>query len=302
MDTTSSETTGPRPFGTWPHLLAVSGTVIVAFSMIMFGLPFSKLAGFEINEMAAARFSPSVPKVTLFVGLTLLYFLVIYLSQRFVHRAPFRALGFRETMLKSAIVAFFVGIALNLIPFLVTILTAKNMVYGSAIPDGTSLVRVLAAYAYFFVVFLTVNSIGEELVFRCYPIEHFQSKSRILAVVIVLMAVLFAVLHFIVREPSLHGFFMLSLTSIFYSLIYLNWRSIWVLVGIHNGMNFINLTFSENWEMGGLFTWNGEGMAGLSVYLDIYRFAVPVVGIIILYFRFRQGRRAPRGSQTEFQT
>jgi hypothetical protein len=43
-------------------------------------------------------------------------------------------------------------------------------------------------------------------------------------------------------------------------------------------------------------------MTGLSVYLDIYRFAVPVVGIIILYFRFRQGRRAPRGSQTEFQT
>jgi len=287
-----SQTTG-KPRNQWIHLLSVSGTVIVAFSMIMIGLPISKLLHFEINEMAAARFSPSWPKVALFLGLTVLYFLVIYSSQRFIHKAPFRALGFQNRMIRQALVAFLIGITINLIPFLVTILTAQNMVYGSAIPEGTPLLRVAAAYAYFFFIFLTVNSIGEELVFRCYPIEHFQDKPRTLFIVIVLVAVLFAVLHFIVREPSWRGFFMLSLTSIFYSLIYLNWRSIWVLVGIHNGMNFINLTFSENWEMGGLFTWNGDGMTGLSVYLDIYRYVLPVVGIALIFYKFRRSQRFP---------
>jgi membrane protease YdiL (CAAX protease family) len=277
----------------WIHLVKVIGTVVVAFSMIMIGLPISKLAHFEINEMAAARFSPSWPKVALFLGLTVLYFLVIYLSQRFVHKAPFRTLGFKDAMIRQALVAFLIGATINLIPFLVTILTAQNMAYESSVPDGTPLLRVAAAYAYFFFIFLTVNSIGEELVFRCYPIEHFQESPRTLSFVIVLFAVLFALLHFIVREPSWRGFFMLSLTSIFYSLIYLNWRSIWVLVGIHNGMNFVNLTFSENWEMGGLFTWNGDGMVGLSVYLDIYRYAVPVVGIAILFILFRRSLGSP---------
>jgi membrane protease YdiL (CAAX protease family) len=288
MKTMPEDQTTGKSQNIWIHLLSVSGTVIVAFSMIMIGLPISKLLHFEINEMAAAGFSPSWPKVALFLGLTVLYFLVIYSSQRFIHKAPFRTLGFKNPMIRQALVAFLIGVTLNLIPFLVTILTAQNMVYGSAIPEGTQLLRITAAYAYFFLIFLTVNSIGEELVFRCYPIEHFQAKPRILAAVIVLMAVLFALLHFIVREPSWRGFFILSLTSIFYSLIYLNWRSIWVLVGIHNGMNFVNLTFSENWEMGGLFTWNGEGMAGLSVYLDIYRYAVPLVSIVILYILFRR--------------
>jgi membrane protease YdiL (CAAX protease family) len=243
--------------------------------------------------MAAAGFSPSWPKVALFLGLTVQNFLVIYSSQRFIHKAPFRMLGFKNPMIRQALVAFLIGVTINLIPFLVIILTSQNMVYGSTIPEGTPLLRVAAAYAYFFFIFLTVNSIGEELVFRCYPIEHFRDNFRNLFFVIVLVAVLFAVLHFIVREPSWRGFFILSLTSIFYSLIYLNWRSIWVLVGIHNGMNFINLTFSENWEMGGLFTWNGDGMAGLSVYLDIYYYAVPVIGIAILFEKFRRSQRFP---------
>jgi hypothetical protein len=45
--------------------------------------------------------------------------------------------------------------------------------------------------------------------------------------------------------------------------------------------------------MGGLFTWNGDGMAGLSVYLDIYGYVVPVVGIAILFYKFRRTQRFP---------
>ncbi|RKZ68506.1 MAG: hypothetical protein DRQ48_08655 [Gammaproteobacteria bacterium] len=278
----------------WRHVAIVAGTVIVAFSMILIGLPLSKVFGFEINEMAAARFSPSVPKVSLFLALCALYFVVIYLSQRFLHRSPFSALGFRRPMVRQALVAFLVGVAINLVPFLVIILTAQNMVYESSIPEGTALLRVVAAYAYFFLVFLTVNSIGEELVFRCYPIEQFIDDRKTLPWVIVVSAMVFAVLHFIVRAPSWSGFFALSLTSIFYSLVYLNWRSIWVLVGIHNGMNFINLTFSENWEMGGLFTWNGDAMPGLSIYLNVYQYAVPLLAIAFLIYRLRRsGRLAP---------
>jgi len=279
-----------KPANLWVHLAQVIVTVIAAFSMIMFGLPISKLLNFEISEMAASRFSPSIPKVALFLTLTVMYFLVIYLSQRYVHKAPFRTLGFERPLLKKALVAFLIGVIINLVPFLLIILTAKNMEYGSAVPLGTSLVRVVAAYAYFLLVFLTVNSIGEELVFRTYPIEQFIHRPRILPFIMVLVAILFALLHFIVREPSLSGFFILSLTSIFYSLIYLNWRSIWVLVGIHNGMNFINLTFSENWEMGGLFTWNGDGLPGLSIYIDIYHYAVPIGAIIFLIWLFRRNR------------
>ncbi len=272
----------------WAHLGKVIGIVVVAFSMILPGLPLSKLMGFEINEMAAARFSPSLPKVTLFLTLAGLYFLVIYLAQRYLHRTSFRTLGFQNLMIRQAIVAFFIGVIINLIPFITIILTADNMVYGSTIPPGTSMLRIVAAYTYFFIVFLNVNSIGEELVFRTYPLEQMMSKPRMLPITIVVLAIMFALLHFIVREPSLNGFFMLSLTSIFYSLIYLNWRSIWVLVGVHNGMNFSNLTFSENWEMGGLFTWNGDAMVGLSVYLNIYHFAVPIVAIVFLYWLYRR--------------
>ena len=270
----------------------VAGTMIVAFSMIMIGLPMSKLLNFEIDEMAASGFSPSYAKVSLFLLLTLLYFVIIYLSQRFLHRAPFRLLGFQKPVTRHILIAFACGIAINLVPFAVIILTAKNMVYASSIPADVTLLRVVVAYGFFFCIWLTVNSIGEELVFRCYPIEQFADQPRALPVVIISSAIVFALLHFIVRKPSVTGFFMLSLTSISYSLIYLNWRSIWVLVGIHNGMNFINLTFSENWEMGGLFTWNGDGAVALSTYLNIYHFAVPIVGAAYLYLRYLRTRAA----------
>ncbi len=273
------------------RILIVASTVVMAFSLIMIGLPISKLLGFEINEMAAAGFSPSTAKVSMFLLLTILYFAVVYSSQRFLHKAPFKVLGFQKPVARHILIAFVVGIVINLVPFAVIILTAKNMVYASAIPEGVSLIRVAVGYLFFLLIWLTVNSIGEELVFRTYPIEQFADQPRVLPIVVVLAAIVFALLHFIVREPSLNGFFMLSLTSIFYSMIYLNWRSIWVLVGVHNGMNFINLTFSENWEMGGLFTWNGEGMAGLDVYLNVYHFAVPIVATAFLYRRYLRARQ-----------
>ncbi|MCP4290792.1 MAG: CPBP family intramembrane metalloprotease [bacterium] len=286
------------------RILIVTGTVVVAFSMIIIGLPLSKYLGFEINEMAAAGFSPSTAKVSMFLLLTALYFAVVYSSQRFLHKSPFKVLGFKKPVISHILIAFVIGIVINLVPFVITILTAKNMVYASAIPEGVSLLRVAIGYFFFFFIWLTVNSIGEELVFRSYPIEQFADKPRALPFVVLSAAIVFALLHFIVREPSLNGFFMLSITSIFYSLIYLNWRSIWVLVGIHNGMNFINLTFSENWEMGGLFTWNGEGMAGLDVYLNVYHFAVPIVAIAFLFRRHLRSQSSltisPR-SKTEQQ-
>jgi len=272
-------------------ILIVAGTVIVAFSMIMIGLPLSKLLGFEINEMAASGFSPSIAKVSMFLLLTILYFAIVYLSQRFLHKAPFKVLGFKKPVIRHILIAFVIGIVINFIPFAAILLTAKNMVYASAIPEGVSLLRVAVGYFFFLFIWLTVNSIGEELVFRSYPIEQFADQPRALPFVVLSAAIVFALLHFIVREPSLNGFFMLSLTSIFYSMIYLNWRSIWVLVGVHNGMNFINLTFSENWEMGGLFTWNGEGMAGLDVYLNVYHFAVPIVATAFLYRRYMNARQ-----------
>ena len=101
---------------------------------------------------------------------------------------------------------------------------------------------------------------------------------------------LFALLHFVVRAPSLNLFFIYTLTSIFYSMIYLNWRSIWVLVAFHNGANFINLTFSENWEMGGLFTWTIDAMSGIGTYINIYRHVITIVASIILYILYLRSK------------
>ncbi len=288
METQNPSRAADYKASTWKHGLTVAGTMIVAFSTIMLGLPFSKLMGFEINEMAAEHFSPSFAKVSLLLMLALTYFLVVGLSQRYIHKAPFRQLGFAVPVFKHILVAFAIGVAINLVPFLMIVLSAKNMVYASAIPAGTALITVVAAYAFFVLVWLTVNSIGEELIFRCYPLEHFIGRPRLLPYVILCAAIIFALLHFIVRAPSLPAFFSLSLTSIFYSVIYLNWRSIWVLVGIHNGMNFINLTFSENWKMGGLFTWNGDPVPWLGIYVNIYQYTVPIVAIVFLVLRYRR--------------
>ena len=272
----------------WTHVFIVMATIVVAFSMIIFGLPLSKMFNFEINEMAAAKFSPSYAKVFMFLLLTFLYFVVIYISQRFIHKKPFKLLGFRKPIIHQIFIAFIIGAVINLVPFIIIILTGTNIEFASSIPEGTSILRVIMAYSYFFFVFLTVNSIGEELVFRCYPIEHLLDNRKILPYAIIVVAILFALLHFIVRAPSWSGFFTLSLTSILFSLIYLNWRSIWVLVGIHNGKNFMNLTFSENWEMGGLFTWTGDAMKGIAIYLNIYNYAVPIIAIVILYLMFKR--------------
>jgi membrane protease YdiL (CAAX protease family) len=68
------------------------------------------------------------------------------------------------------------------------------------------------------------------------------------------MGLIFTLGHFITRDFDIHYFIGLFGFSYIFSLLYFYSRSIWLVVGVHSGVNWINFTFfGTNWKMGGLY-------------------------------------------------
>lgn len=216
-----------RPRSPWLRLVAVLMTLSIVCGMALALPGVAEQFGVDPNDLQGTTpVAPSFPTLTLFLVWQALLALVVFASQRVVHRRSFLDLGFRAPALRHLVIGFAAGMAVVAAPLTADLMTGSMSMEWS-VPAGVSAVA-LAGYCCFFLVLLTINSFGEELVFRCYPIEQFRDSQAMMAVAVMVAMVVFAALHFVVAELSLGRFIFMVAFACLYVSVYVYYRSIWL--------------------------------------------------------------------------
>lgn len=125
--------------------------------------------------------------------------------------------------------------------------------------------------------FITWNSFIEEFGARAYPIEKLKNHINP-HIIFTIMGLLFTVGHFMLNEFSIYYFLALFGISYIFSLLYFYSRSIWLVVGVHSGVNWVSFTFfGTNWEMGALYNIR---ISGITTW--VYDFTEVIISLLIL--------------------
>ena len=66
-------------------------------------------------------------------------------------------------------------------------------------------------------------------------------------------ALAFSLIHHLAEPFHWRAFVSRVLAALLLGFLYQRFRSAWLVCGVHNGMNFAALTFSGNWQIGGLW-------------------------------------------------
>lgn len=231
--------------------------VMVVFLSVAIMLPLVKLAslfGINIQENTGLNFKPSFGLIFFFFLFGICSITIIWLAQKYIHQKPLSQLGFKPKIVRNLFFGFIFG---------VIIVASKNIIYGISaetieynpitVPDSVSFLTYVGYYIYFLIGFIAWNSFIEELGTRAYPIEKLKKYINP-HIIFVIMGLIFTLGHFIAREFDAHYFIGLFGFSYVFSLLYYYSRSIWLVVGVHSGVNWVNFTFfGTNWEIGGLY-------------------------------------------------
>jgi len=270
-----------RPGSPWLRLVVVVVTLSIAGGMTLAVVAVAGQLGIDPKDLQGPGAVVSVPTVTVFLLYLTLQVLLVFGVQRVVHKRPVSDLGLRAPVVKHLVIGFAIGMGLWVAPLLLDLANGSKTIEWNP-PAGVSPLTLIAYYC-LFLILLTASSFGEEMVFRCYPIDQFRDSPPLMLAAIVLSAVLFASVHFVIGELSVGRFLTLAVGACFMSYVYAYYRSIWLLIGLHNASNFLPCTFSGNWKMGGLFSLSGEASG---TFAELLAFVAPVVAMV-LFYRFR---------------
>jgi membrane protease YdiL (CAAX protease family) len=172
---------------------------------------------------------------------------------RFIHRRKFLSLGFKRPFWKPFLIGSAVGIGMAVAEYSIDAIIGGNISLKWAVPAEVSMLSVIGHFLLWLLFLLTLNSLKEELVFRAYPIELFNDHPRAFIWIIIFISLLFAAIHHIIEPFRLSAFLSRFSIAIVFAYAYYRWRSIWLIVGIHNGTNFIGFLLGGMWKSGGLF-------------------------------------------------
>lgn len=229
-------------------LLVVIGTVLT----ILGGLPLARLLGVELSQLQGAGFEPTLKTMTIVLLYSASQFLLIWLVMRFVHRRRFATLGFRGPIFLPLLVGTAIGLAIKLVDTGLVCALGSNVHLHSNIPPEATGASVVGYFLLSFLFLLTLNSLKEELVFRTYPIEQFNDHPRAIVLVLVFVSLVFAAVHHIIEPFRLSIFLSRFSIAMLFSYVYFRWRSIWLVAGLHNGMNLLGFLLVGQWKAGGL--------------------------------------------------
>ena len=280
-------------------LLLVVGLTIGSVALLMVsGLVIARELGIAPEELQGAGFAVRPETITVFLVFQLLQIAIVVVAHRLIHRRPLRDLGFGPPVVRYLGIGFALGVALagaRVLWGVVLLLALPGGDVGLewSVPQGTPFVAIVSHYLFFFLVFLTANSFGEEMVFRCYPVEQFRDDPRMLLWAVGVATMLFAAIHFIIGTFSIEWLIGLVGFAAIATYIYYRWRSVWLIVGLHSGASFVSFSLAGNWRMGGLVRlvptvpeaspWVGV----LFLTVDVALFA------LALWLVARLGRRLP---------
>jgi membrane protease YdiL (CAAX protease family) len=238
------------------RLLVVMGVVVSLYGLLFLVLQLAKLAGIDPSRYSGFDFDITLVTLILFFLFYGLHVLGIFTAQRYLHQRRISELGFTAPVISHLLTGFLGGLLFGSVKRAVAILAAESVEIQWSIPEEISALTVIGYYLFFFV-YLTANSFGEELVFRSYPVEQFRDSRKGMICAAVGSTLIFTAIHFVFGTFDLAWMVRIAGFALLTFYLYIHWKSIWLIIGFHNGVNFAVFSISGKWKTGGILnvTW-----------------------------------------------
>ena len=240
------------------RILIVIVVLIVSVLSIVIALPLAELLNLDLSELQGSGFNPTVKTITVIILYAAFQFLLIWLVMRLVHRKSIKTLGFNGPILKPLLLGTAIGALMQVISYVLYSMFGSGVSLNLSIPADVNILAIIGYLLLNILFLLTLNSLKEELVFRAYPIKQFDDYPNLMVFLLVIVSLVFAAVHHVLEPFTLDAFVYRFSIGLLLSFVFYRWRSIWLISGIHNGLNLlVNLT-GGNYKLGGLFDFNLE--------------------------------------------
>ncbi len=269
----------------------ITVTIVVLLSVaIMF--PIIKIAElFEINirENSGLNFKVTFGNVFFFFLFGICSITIIWLAQKFIHKKSLLELSFQRKVWLPILTGFIIGALLVSVGYFLLIINAEKVIFTKVIPENISSITYLGYYLYFFIGFIFWNSFIEELGTRAYPIQKLK-KHMNPHLIFTIMGLIFTLGHFVLNDFNLGYFLSLFVSSYIFSLTYYYSNSIWLVVGMHSGINWIGFSFMgrvPNWKLGTLYN---TQISGVSSWIANYSMvSIQIIFLLLIVFLNKKG-------------
>lgn len=183
---------------------------------------------------ASGVLSDFLSRLLILIGLLL----STYILTRYLNRKPFEAAGFSfhsrtfYQFTKGCVVGFLLMAGICVVELAVGFIQLAPRELS-----GMTIVTILVSSGIYFL----VGASMEEVLFRGYAFQSLIQGITFLPATIV-MAVLFAYLHYFNPNASLLGMVNVAGAAVFFSIAYMKTRALWLPIGIHFAWNFSQTT------------------------------------------------------------
>ena len=265
------------------RILIVVLVLVVSTLSIAIAIPLAQLLNLDLSELQGQGFNPTFKVLTVVILYASFQFLLIWLVMRFIHRKTLGSLGFKGPILFPLLVGTAFGMIWVAADYLILHFFNSNISIVLSIPQGVSVITIICYFLLNVLFLLTLNSLKEELVFRAYPISQFDDYPQLMIPIIILVSLVFASVHHILVPFALDDFVSRFTIALVLSFVFYRWRSIWLIVGIHNGLNLFEYLTGGNYKMGGLLKLSMENdpSQGVSIAIDL---GLAIIFILIFNF------------------
>jgi len=251
------------------RILIVVFVLIASTLSVVVGLPLAKLMNVNPADLSGAGFVPTFKTITIVVLFAAFQFLLIWLVMRFIHRKAFISLGFKGPILIPLLIGTAFGMIWAATEYLLLHFTGSNISIRLSIPQEVSVITIIGYFLLNVLLLLTLNSLKEELVFRTYPINQFDDYPELMIPVLIIVSLVFASVHHILVPFALEDFVSRFTIALVLCFVFYRWRSIWLIAGLHNGLNLLEYLIGGNYKMGGLLKLSMENDPSQKVSIAI---------------------------------
>lgn len=272
------------------RILIVVFVLLVATLSIAIALPLAKLLNLDLSELQGNGFNPSFKVLTVIILYASFQFFLIWLVMRLIHKKPMKVLGFNGPVLKPLLIGTAIGLLMQAIELVLYSMFGSGVSLNLSIPADVNILAIIGYLLLNILFLLTLNSLKEELVFRAYPIKQFDDHPNLMVLLLVMVSLIFAAVHHILSPFTLDAFTSRFTIALLLSFVFYKWRSIWLIAGIHNGLNLLANLTGGNYKLGGLFDFNLEiePSSTLCIIIDI---ALAITFILLFSYLWKREKQ-----------
>jgi len=272
------------------RILIVILVLIASALSVILGLFLANLLNLNPTDLQGEEFSPTIKTMTVVILYASFQFLLIWFAMRFIHKNPFKTLGFKGPILAPLLIGTTFGMIMQAVEYLLFNLFGSEISMVLGIPSEVNVITIIGYFLLLVLFLLTLNSLKEELVFRSYPIKQFDDYPQLMIPLIVLVSIAFASVHHILVPFALDDFVSRFTIALLLSFVFYRWRSIWLISGIHNGLNLIEYLTGGNYKMAGLLKLSIENTPSEAIRIGI-DLILAIIFILIFNFIWNKENR-----------